>query len=340
MTKLGEGFTSVFATAEHGPIVDRLRDLGIPSYVLGEKGFLGAAYIARFLNILGAERIDLLHLNTLTSFCKYAAIAGALRRLPLVWVVREDPLISRSRRLRPWLRLLATRIVFVDHDTKRTLLPHGPDAEVIPNGVDTDTFRPYPSDYLRRSLHIDPDRRLIGYVGSITPRKGVEHLINALPLVKRSFSDAKLIVIGPEATGNGSYSADVRALVAHHRLQRDVYFTGPLSDMPAVLNSLDLVVLPSLDERCSRTLLEALACGKAVVATRVGGTPEIVRDGVDGILVPPRDPRSLAEALLRVLTDDALRHGMGMNGRDRAVASFGMAPQIGKMRSLYLGLKD
>lgn len=339
MTKLGESFTPVFATAEGGPILNRLRDRGIACHVLGEKGFLGAAYVKAFMKILDAERIDLLHLNTLTPFSKYAGIAGFITRRPVVWVVREDPRISRSRRLRPWLRLLATRIVFVDHDTRRALLSGDRSAEVIPNGVDTDTFTPFPSDHLRRSLQIDQDQRLIGYAGSITPRKGIEYLITALHLVKESFPNVKLILVGPEAQGDRTYGAHLRDLIGVHGLKGDVCFTGPLSEMPEVLNSLDLVVLPSLDERCSRVLLEAIACGKAVVATRVGGTPEIVSDGFNGILVPPKDPAALADALARLLTDDALRRTLGMNGRHRAVEVFGMTSQVQRMRDLYLGVR-
>jgi hypothetical protein len=99
MTRLGNHFVSFFATKEEGPILQWAEKADIKSYMVKQRGFLGLSYISRFTKLMRAEKIDIVHLNTLTPFCKYAGIASFLQNIPIVWVVRENPLISRSRRL-------------------------------------------------------------------------------------------------------------------------------------------------------------------------------------------------------------------------------------------------
>ena len=99
-------------------------------------------------------------------------------------------------------------------------------------------------------------------------------------------------------------------------------------------------MLPSLEERCSRSLLESLACGKAVIATRVGGTPEIIDDGVNGILVEPMNENQISDAVLRLLSDYELRQEMGMRGRKNVEQYFDIRNNITKMIELYLRLNN
>lgn len=337
MTRLGGSFTPVFAAREKGPM---MAHAGIQSFVIEKKGFLGLNYIASFAQIIRSERIDMVHLNTLTPFCKYAGIAGFLLRVPLVWVVRENPLISRSRRLAFWLKLLSSKIVFVDRDTKEKLL-HGrkdPKVIVIPNGVDTDYFTPAPGTVLFDRFHIEPDTKLIGYIGLITKRKGLEYLIRSLHGIKKKYPGIKLIIIGWHTPNDAGYFTEIRALIKELSLEDDIHFTGVLSDVRDSLASLDIVVLPSLEERCSRTLLESMSCAKAVVATRVGGTPEIIQDGVNGLLIDPENADQIGGAVLRLLEDKALREKLGRSARMHIAKHFGIAKNIDTMRKLYLSL--
>ncbi|MEW6002429.1 MAG: glycosyltransferase family 4 protein [Nitrospirota bacterium] len=342
MTRLGIGFISIFTTKEEGPIVEDLIRLGVKSYIVKERGFLGLRYIQTFLKILKSEKVDLLHLNTLTPFCKYAGIAGFLRRIPIVWVVRENPLISRSRRLKFWLRLLSSKILFVDKDTREKLLGSemNGNVEVIYNGVDVDTFRPFESKLLFNMFNIDFNERLIGYVGLITRRKGLEYLVRALSIVKKDYGRSKLIIIGGYKNTDEAYFLEIKNLIKELSLEKDVYFTGVLSDIREALSSLDVVVLPSLEERCSRSLLESLASAKAAIATRVGGTPEIIEHETSGLLVNPRNEEEIAEGILRLLLDNKLRQKIEKNGRLRAEEIFNIKNYINKMRSLYLSLNN
>jgi glycosyltransferase involved in cell wall biosynthesis len=340
MTMLGGPFIPFFAAREEGPMIGRAGKAGIKSSIIKKRGFLGVSYIARFTEIIRAEKIDIVHLNTLTPFCKYAGIAGFIRNVPVVWVVRENPLISRSRRLSFWLKLLSSKIVFVDRDTKEKLL-HGKKSakvKVIPNGVDTNYFVPAQSDFLFKRFHIEPDTKLIGYIGLITKRKGLEYLIRSLYGIKKKNRKVKLIIIGWHTPNDHDYFAGIKTLIKELSLEDDIHFTGVLSDIREALNSLEIVVLPSLEERCSRTLLESMSCAKAIVATRVGGTPEIIRDGITGILVDPENAHQIEQAILKLLEDKGLRERLGTNGRTLIENHFGIAKNIDAMRGLYLSL--
>jgi glycosyltransferase involved in cell wall biosynthesis len=339
MTRLGNGFLPIFATKEEGPVTKRLKELGITYYTLEKKGFLGFQYIANFIKIIKSEKIDILHLNTLTSFCKYAGIAGFLLRIPIVWFVRENPMISRSKRLRFWLKMLSSEIIFVDRDTREKLLPDKKShIEIIYNGVDLDIFRPFKSTVLFDNFNVDAGNRLIGYIGLITQRKGLEFLIKAFLLIKEKYNKCQLIIIGGYKKDDEAYFSMIMELIKELHLESDIFFTGELSDISYPINSLDIIVLPSLEERCSRTLLESLAAAKAVVATKVGGTPEIIDDGINGILVEPENENQIADAVLRLLSNYELRDMMGKNARLKAEKFFDIRENTKRIRELYCHL--
>jgi glycosyltransferase involved in cell wall biosynthesis len=341
MTRLGNSFYPVFVTKEEGPVTKRLKELGITYYTLTNKGFLGFQYIANFIKIIKSEKVDIIHLNTLTPFCKYAGIAGFLLRIPIVWFVRENPMISRSRRLTFWLKRISNTIVFVDNDTKNKLLPDLPNTKVIYNGVDLEVFKPFKNNFLFNKLNIDTDHRLIGYIGLITERKGLEYLIKAMALIKNQYKNIKLILIGGYKNNDYEYYWKIKRLIEDLSLKEDIYFTGVISNTFTIrdaINSLDIMVLPSLEERCSRSLLESLACGKAIVATKVGGTPEIIDNGVNGILIEPMNEIKIAEAVLLLLRDNELRKNIETNARIKAERFFDIKENVKKMRRLYLSI--
>jgi glycosyltransferase involved in cell wall biosynthesis len=268
MTNIGADISSVFVSKEDGPLISRLNDSGIRSYIVPRKGFQGMKYITDIVRIIRDEKIDLVHLNTLTPFCKYAGIAAKLTGLPIVWFVRENPLISRSRRLRFWLKLLSSRIIFVDNDTRGKLLGYGNPRKVnvVYNGIDLKAFKPYKSDYLFDRLDMVTDKKLVGYIGLLTNRKGLIYLLNAFRQVKEKYEKCALVIIGGHKRGDEQYVSELK----ERSKGMDIHYIGPLLDVRDALNNLDIIVLPSLEERCSRTLLEALSCEKPVVATAVG----------------------------------------------------------------------
>jgi len=340
ITRINENFIPFFVTKENGPIINELKRLQVKTYIIEKKGFLGIQYIKSFLKIIDREKIDLIHLNTLTPFCKYAGIAGFIKRIPIVWFVRENPLISRSKRLKFWLKKVSSKIVFVDKDTMNKLMIKDElkKVELVYNGVDTSYFKPEKSELLIKSFKIEPENKLIGYIGLITERKGIEYLIKAFEKVKQEYKRCKLIIIGSYKKEDEFYYKKLLELIKTLNLKNEIYFTGNIWDIKDAINNLDIVVLPSLEERCSRVLLESISCAKPVVASNVGGNPEIIQNGLNGLIVPPEDNDELAKAILKFLTNEKLAEEMGKNGRLIAEKYFDININIQKIKRIYIEL--
>ena len=181
---------------------------------------------------------------------------------------------------------------------------------VVTNVVDTELFRPDP---------LAPERRGILFVGRIAAEKGVDTLIEAMAHVGSAVPEAQLSIIGPnhDGTERGPYSDHCKRLVERLGLQKRVRFAGavPNRQLPAMLRSSRLLVVPSVwGEPCGIVVLEGLACGVPVVASRVGGIPELIDEGRTGLLVPPADPEALEGSIVRALHDDALRESAARLG--------------------------
>ncbi|APR82233.1 Glycosyl transferase, group 1 family protein [Minicystis rosea] len=204
-------------------------------------------------------------------------IRWALRRAGRVIAVSED---------------LADRAAELDVPRHRIVAQH--------NGVDGATFVVRDSAAARRQVGLEHDGPVIVYVGNVRIAKGTKVLVEAMaPLArKHGRGDALLCIVG-----GGEAEAEVTARVRELGLERTVRFCGRRlhHEVPHWISAADVLCLPSYMEGCPNVVLEALASGRGVVASRVGGIPELVRDGETGVLVPPRDPEALAEGLARAL---------------------------------------
>jgi len=169
---------------------------------------------------------------------------------------------------------------------------------VIPNGVDTSLFRPVPREEARRLLALPSDVPLVVTVANMLPAKGHHDLLEAAAALP---ADVHLVFVGPAP--NAAYLARLKAIVAQRGLTRRVHFMGKRSqqEVAACLNAADVHVLASYSEGCPNVVLESLACGTPVVGTTVGGIPDIVTTGRNGLLVPPGNPSALTGALRAAL---------------------------------------
>jgi teichuronic acid biosynthesis glycosyltransferase TuaC len=190
---------------------------------------------------------------------------------------------------------------------------------VVPNGADTRVFFPRDRREARQRLGLPQDERIITFVGVLTPRKGIDTLIESMGILARS-ADAPLLTIGGIGELRDALETRARELGVLERIR----FVGKVAhdEVAWWMAAGDVFCLPSLSEGLPTVVCEAMACGRAVVATAVDGTPEIVDDGATGLLVPPRDARSLATALTRVLDDDDLRRRFEHEAVTRARATY------------------
>jgi glycosyltransferase involved in cell wall biosynthesis len=204
---------------------------------------------------------------------------------------------------------------------------------VLPNAVDTAVFRPGPrSGLLRRRLGLGEDRPLIGIVARLSPVKNHALLIEAFARVHREVPEAVLACVG-----EGPLRPVLQARIDALGLREHVHLLGEHSDMPAVYRDLDLFTLSSDAEGASVSILEAMASGSAVVATAVGGTPDLLDQGRCGWLVPPSQPEPLARALVGALRDVDHRRRVAAAARARVERHYAEAAVIDAHERLYLG---
>jgi glycosyltransferase involved in cell wall biosynthesis len=170
----------------------------------------------------------------------------------------------------------------------------------------------------------------VGTIANLRQEKGLHQLIEAAALVKRRIPGVSFAI-----WGEGPLRPALEAQIRAYALANTVFLHGATREPQTVLRGCNIFVLPSLSEACSNVLMEALATGLPVIATRVGGNPGLVEEDRSGLLVPPADPSALAEAILRLLQTPALAARFAAAGRARAVAEFGMDRMLRRMEDLY-----
>ncbi len=207
---------------------------------------------------------------------------------------------------------------------------------VIHNGVNTDQFSPRPdlTAAIRSDLGVPLSRFVIGTVSRLVPIKNHKTLLNAAESLVRQGVDVHVMIIGsgPELSKLQDHAA------ASPELAGRVRFLGASDRVPELLNAMDVFVLPSISEGMSNTLLEAMATGLPVVASRAGGNTELVEDGHAGYLFESRDVGALAGVLAHLAGNTTLRHGCGLAARQRAVEQFSLSDMVRHYRDLYLEL--
>jgi glycosyltransferase involved in cell wall biosynthesis len=206
--------------------------------------------------------------------------------------------------------------------------------QTIENGVETSRFCHAP----RRDFNGAGDKRrmIIGVVGRLVPIKGVEFAIRAFQDVVRRFPDTMLAIVG-----DGPLSGPLKDIAAELGLNGDVLFLGTRHDMPEMYASMDIFVLPSLYEATSMAILEAMASHKPVIATDVGGTSVIIKNGENGLLVEPKNAEALAAAIIRLLEEPELSRRLAANGCswvEKRFSAHGMGQQYKQLYEKLLGL--
>jgi glycosyltransferase involved in cell wall biosynthesis len=211
--------------------------------------------------------------------------------------------------------------------------------EVIYNGVGLSRFdRVGDTSAVRGKLGIKQDELLVGSIGRLVEQKGYQYLIEAAGMLREDRPDVRFVIVGGEGHPSESVKGTLVKQVKELGLETTVIFAGVWRDIPQILVAFDLFVLPSLWEGFGIALVEAMAMRKAIVATRVDAIPEVVEDGISGLLVPPRDSKALAAAIAELLDDPFRRKQMGAAGRWRVESRFTSQIMTKKLESLYESL--
>jgi glycosyltransferase involved in cell wall biosynthesis len=266
----------------------------------------------------------------------YAAAAGRLARVPVVWHCRNLLELGMwdTDRIFAWL---PDRII-CNSDAIAARFAGSPwqqRVRTILNGVDLGEFHPDISGATVRNELGWVRNPIIAATSRLDPEKGHETLLDAMRIVAQHRPDCRMLIAGGASVNQAGRHAALQHRISALQLDGAVRLLGFRRDMPPLLAAADICVLPAHAEACGRVLFEAMAMAKPIVATASGGTPEIVVDGVTGLLVPPRNPSALAEALLALLKDPARCEALGAAGRERAVKQFSIHAHVRQTMTVY-----
>jgi len=297
----------------------------------------------RLCSLLRREKVDVLHTHMYHASW-YGRIAGLCARVPVM--VTTDHGHDPWRK--PWhiaferfaLRYTDLKIA-VSKDVAEVLKArdHVPDEKlvVIPNGVDPERFRVVKAerDSIRAEFGFTDDTVLIGSVGRLVEPKAYHVLIEAMVHVSKLVPPARLVLIG-----DGPLRGDLERCASDLGVSDGVLFAGARSDIPAVLAAIDIYAMSSNREGLPVSLLEAMAAGKPIVATMVGGIPEVVSDRREGLLVPSGDPEALAGAIRELACDPKLAAHLGRQASEKVAAEYSIGATVRRLEEVYCSLLD
>jgi glycosyltransferase involved in cell wall biosynthesis len=203
-------------------------------------------------------------------------------------------------------------------------------AITVHEGIDLERVEAAPPAKLHEELWLPHHAPVVGNVAALVPHKGQRHLIEAAMIVLRQVPDARFVI-----AGEGELRESLERMIKENRLEKHVILAGFRPDVLSLHKAFDIFVMSSVTEGLGTSLLDAMACGKPIVATTAGGIPEVVVDGETGFLVPPRDHRAMAEALVKLLKDPELRKKMGHAGLARARRKFSADRMVQETLKVY-----
>jgi glycosyltransferase involved in cell wall biosynthesis len=265
-----------------------------------------------------------------------AALALSMSTLPV-----KPPLVAsrrvdfrmRGNSLSRWKYRQVDCFICASEAIRRLVLADGIEparAVTVHEGIDIERVASAPRANLHEELWLPRHAPLVGNVAALVPHKGQKHLIEAAIAVLRQVPDARFVI-----AGEGELRPQLERTIKEHRLEKHVLLTGFRPDVLSLHKAFDVFVMSSVTEGLGTSLLDAMAAGKPVVTTTAGGIPEVVADSETGFLVPPRDYRAMADALIRLLKDPELRQRMGQAGLLRARRYFSAERMVQQTLRVY-----
>lgn len=294
------------------------------------------AFVA-LVRFIRSEKFDLIYCNNML-VDPIGALAGQITGTPVILHCRNiHQSFLRRTLLVQVARLPAVkRVVCI---SKAAEQPYGFSKKtvVVPNGVDLSEYHPERvQGRLRAELGLDGDEIIVGYLGRIVPWKGLDVLIDAARIVLQQRRGVRFCIVGENPVGTTrDLGAEYRQQAIHHGIADRVHFLGFREDVRPYLRDFDLLALPSKEpEPFGRVNIEAMAMAVPVIATAQGGPAEIIEDGVDSFLIPPRDPEALARTILSLISDPEACRGVGERARKKVCERFDAAKVAGRIEGI------
>jgi sugar transferase (PEP-CTERM/EpsH1 system associated) len=331
--------SSICSTAPGDPAMCAAVSPRVPVIQLQRRPGNDPGIVWALYRVLRRERPDVVHTHAWGTLLE-GLIAARLARVPAIVHGEHGTLAARPRQLRvqrwAWRRVdrvLSVSSRLAERISRDVGFPLA-DIQVIRNGVDLTRFRGTPSASARATFGFPDDGALvIGAVGRLVEVKDHATFIDAIALLRSHGHRVRAVI-----AGDGPLRNELAAHISRAGLDGVIALLGHRPDAEEVFSGIDVFVQSSRSEGMSNTILEAMASGLPVVATRVGGADEMVIDNETGVLVPSANPPAMSAALERLLTSESARHAMGRAGRDRAQVEFSLARMIERYQSFYCDL--
>jgi glycosyltransferase involved in cell wall biosynthesis len=297
-----------------------------------EMDFRAAWQLAR---VVRQWRPDIVHAHDphAVALAALALSMGSFERRPPLVAARRVDFPLRQNAFSRWKYRQVDRFICASHLIARMLVDAGIEPDriaTVHEGVDLGHVDGAPPANLHREFWLPHEAPIVGNVAALVPHKGHRHLIEAAARVVRQVPDARFVI-----AGEGELRDALVRQIRERHLERHVVLAGFRHDVLSLHKGFDLFVMSSVTEGLGTSILDAMACRRAVVATTAGGIPEVVVDGVTGLLVPPRDERALAEAIVRLLADRELRTRLGAAGRARVEEAFSADRMVRETLAVY-----
>ncbi|MDI6605627.1 MAG: glycosyltransferase family 4 protein [Candidatus Omnitrophota bacterium] len=287
----------------------------------------------KLLPLLKNKEIELIHCNSRTT----QVLGHLLSKYGGIPYISTCHGFFKKRLSRMILPCWGKRVIAISLEVRAHLLNDFKAEEtkirVINHGVDMGKFRSSPAQDSRRAKEKFGlgDWPVVGNIGRLSDVKGQEYLIRAMKKVLQELPRAQLLIIG-----EGRMKQQLLGLVNSLGISGNVYLFPSAKEMQEALSAMDLFVMPSLKEGLGLALMEAMAAGKAIVASGVGGIKTLIKDGFNGLLVPPKDVDGLTAAILRLLGDPEESRRLGENARDFIEKNFSLAKMVSETEKVYL----
>jgi L-malate glycosyltransferase len=260
-----------------------------------------------------------------------AALKG--RRPPALVASRRVDFRLKGNSLSRWKYRQVDCFIAASEAIRQMLVGDGVPAErtvTVHEGIDVERVAATLPVNVHEAFFLPHGAPVVGNVAALVPHKGQRHLIEAARLVVPQLPDVRFVILG-----EGELREQLERQVSEHHLQKHVLLPGFRTDVIGCIKDFDLFAMSSVTEGLGTSLLDAMACARPIVATTAGGIPEIVENGVTGLLVPPRDHAAMADAIVRMLKDAALSERMGAAGRERVTARFTVDRMVEHTAAVY-----
>lgn len=332
-TKLG--YRILIACQKGSQLAEQAIKSGLPVFIIQMRFAYDPVAIAKLLRLIRGERVDVVHTHS-SRDSWIAGIAGRIAKIPVVRSRHLSTPVNQSWCSTFVYRYLSDIIITSGTHIKDALVTKNkldPAKTVsIPAGVDIERFDINISgEKIRNEFRLKNALPIVGVVAILRSWKGHSYLLEAIPRVVSIYPDARFLIIG-----NGPQWDNLHKKIRELGIENHVIMTGFRDDIPEIMAALDIFVLPSTaSEATSQVIPQALAMGKPAIATNVGGLPEIIEDGVTGLLILPKDHEAISNAIIWMVKHREKAHEMAMNGRDKILKRYTFQRMIERTSEVY-----